>query len=93
MARKKSVNDILGQYERISQSIERAQRSAQGARSQQLWSRNARATAAMDKYIDNIRGTKSQQSKMRMHYDREDVMGRLNNIKYSQRTYMGMSNG
>lgn len=80
MARKKSVNDILDQYGRIYDGTINSNSA-----------RLSRAYDIADRYIGNIR--KAQKTKQNMFYDREDVMRRQNNIKYSQRTYMGLSNG
>lgn len=79
MARKKSVNDILGQYGRIYDGAINTNPA-----------RLSRAYDIADRYIGNIR---KAQTKQNMFYDREDVMRRQNNVKYSQSVYMGIVAG
>lgn len=86
MPRKKSLRDIINQRERLLNTT--------------TGSRRDRVRAAADRYIDNIRSTKSY----RRDYDsfwsplneRERQIG-VSDIttsrKYSPRTYMGLSNG
>ena len=102
MARKKSWSDILAQEERILNNIWREIPSARGERLQQLYSRNAKVTNAADRYVDNILNSKTLRT-ARKNADASYAKGNFdegNRIiekeyyrNFSQRTYMGLSNG
>lgn len=91
MARKKSIQDIIDQYNRITGSIDRS-----NPRMQQ---RLQQATNAYNSYMDNIHATRQYQRDLKAWNkvsDRDSVY-RLYamrvNRKYSQRTYMGNAIG
>ena len=78
MARKKSVNDIYNQYRRIIDSnVSRSPDLSDPT----ARSRADKALAAFNKYVGNIGKKKSMQKKW------------VGDKKFSQSTYMGLSNG
>lgn len=84
MARKKSFADIYEQFQRIVQGTQRQMNgmSPSKKRYTQLRSRIARAEDAMGNYTQNI-----------INKAKSDGVTPNAKRKYSQRVYMGMSNG
>lgn len=83
MARRKSISDILAQEDRILASggggiYRRAGRQSMSN------AREWRVVNAVNRYVDNISGTRQ--------YDK-DSPGKADNRKYSRRTYMGLNAG
>lgn len=88
MARKKSLNELREQYKRIIDSGD--------------WNRIAKASEILTRYEKNIKKTESYKEANR-EIRGAWVNGRFNTVnslasqalnqQYSQRTYMGLSNG
>ncbi len=100
MARKKSVADIQAQRFRLLDLLEERgqERDAQG----NLTARAKRITDTARRYMYNIRQTKSTKAANarleRLNEDtqleeKRNAVRKMNRMQYSQRTYMGMSNG
>ena len=93
MARKKSYYDIRNQANRIKKAL--AQRNGVGNMTQADLNRYLRVSEIARVYAGNIESTKSFDKAERKETAREYVRGvsKAASRKYSQRTYMGMSNG
>lgn len=88
MARQKSLHDIRKQYQRILSSGD--------------WNRIAQASEIANRYERNIKNTPLHKAQSKQFHQAwvgartPEVMAlarAINNQKYSQRTYMGLSNG
>lgn len=99
MARKKSFNDIVAQRNRLLANI--ASNIGMGAVRENNIARYKRVEEVAQRYMDNIAQSKSAKRmtnsvNKKLALTREEFEAyrkRARNRKYSQRTYMGMSNG
>lgn len=97
MARKKSLSDIERQISRIR--AEAARRALSGVNASQNKKRMDKASEIGERYSNNIKTMRSYGNNFTKYDDAEDskkaqkYADRMDNRKYSQRTYMGLSNG
>lgn len=93
MARKKSYYDIRNQANRIKKAL--AQRNSVGNMTSADLNRYMRVNEIAGTYLGNISSTKSFDKAERKETAHEYVKGvsKAASRKYSQRTYMGMTNG
>jgi hypothetical protein len=98
MARKKSAQDLFNQYQRIIKAGGWDNAALSNGR-KNMTPRERRAWEAYKKYDDNITKTKSYRNAMDKANNTANEKKLLNiaqkadSRKYSQRIYMGLSNG
>lgn len=96
--RKKSLSDILEQFNRISRAGNERWQNADQAERERLEARHRRVVSAYHKYTSNIakqRGYKKVANAPASGNIDKDIadVERINARKYSRSTYMGLSEG
>lgn len=100
MARKKSANDITAQRNRIAESLLKQMTGVVSKeRYDILDKRGAKVDKITNRYITNMEKTKIgkkllQDFRNKLTWDEQKIpLRKFYSKKFSQRTYMGMSNG